>query len=454
MPPQGPRSVAFALALMTCALSGCSRKLSTGGGAMDVIFYDMLGMERSTAEYYAILRNAHDPSTFAIRHRDDNPFVADQAVDAIVHLGRATYSRLEGEAQVVLLLSDVLIEDPAALARDRSAASLALLGTRLLVPAGAGIPERGDRFLARLKELDSLHDADGRRLDPSPAGARRVGQIVEEIGRYDMPKLELDKDALRWFPTRAYIANETDPTLREIFDRAMVRRTRAVIDRSLEAAVADPVAYVRVSAVQGLKTVVYAAAVPTVQERLETESSPLVRGEIAEYLGAVGGVDAATTLVAMLRDDDGGVRLRAQRALVRIAGTDLGRDASAWSSWLAQGARRVEAPPASASRPVAPPPTAPRVVTGSPPPPPPFVTTTPPPTAPRVVPAPPPAAPRVVAVPPPAPETCPAPPSATVPAGAGPTSSGARSAAPPPNPPPAPGPTPPGALPPPVRRTR
>ena len=121
-------------------------------------------------------------------------------------------------------------------------------------------------------------------------------------------------DALRWFPTRAYIANETDPTLREIFDRAMVRRTRAVIDRSLEAAVADPVAYVRVSAVQGLKTVEYAAAVPTAQERLETESSPLVRGEIAEYLGAVGGVDAATTLVAMLRDDDGGVRLRAQRA--------------------------------------------------------------------------------------------------------------------------------------------
>ena len=48
-------------------------------------------------------------------------------------------------------------------------------------------------------------------------------------------------------------------------------------------------------AAEGLKT--------TAQERLETESSPLVRGEIAEYLGAVGGVDAATT-----RDPGGFVR--------------------------------------------------------------------------------------------------------------------------------------------------
>lgn len=427
------------LAGLVClaAAAGCSRKLSSGGGAMDTIFYDWLGMDRGTAYYYDVVLNAHEKKNFAYKDSPD-PYLADKCVDAVRRLGTAEYTRLEGQVQVILLLSDVLIEDPVSLAKDQAAGSLALLATRMPVVPYTPRPERGDRFLAQLKELkEVIHDPEGRRRQDTPATRQRVAAIVEEIGTYQMPNLQLTKDALRWFPSYPFVTQETDPALREVFDRAMVRRSREVVVASLTGGVSDGAAHVRRAAVLGLKTVGDARAVETVAERLDVESNALVRGEIAEYFGAVGGKVAATRLVGLLSDDDGGVRHKAHLALVRIAGTDLGKDRTAWEGWLARGGGTSAPVPA----PVAPPVVSPPVVVPTPARPPVVV---PPPVAPPPVIVPPPVQPAPSAEPPPMPPPPPPPPPRVLPP---------PPATAPADPPPAP-PGLPAALPPPSRRSR
>jgi hypothetical protein len=410
---RAPRSLLLAAAslIALAPLTACtSKKLTTGGSALDSLFYGVFGMDRDTTYYYNVVLHAHDPTSYCYLCTDD-PFLADKCVDAIIHLGRAAYGRLEGEVQVILLLSDVLIEDPAALAKDRAAASLALLGSRLPTPAAVARPERGDRFLAQLKELDALHDAEGNRRCDSPATRRRVAQIVEEIGTYELPNLQLTKDALRWFPAARYVADETDPELRDVFDRAMVRRSRAVILASLESAVLDPIPAVRQSAVAGLKLLAAPHAVSAVADRLESETSPLVRGEMAEYFGAVGGKAAATQLIAMLRDDDGAVRHKAHLALIRIAGTDLGIAVPAWEAWLSRGGAGEAPSPGVTTTPPCEPPSVPAPPPPPPPPPPPAPPPAPPPPVtpppPPYVPPPPPP-PRIEPTPPAAPPSVPA----------------------------------------------
>src|SRR5262245_10925171 len=336
--------------LLGGATAGCSKKLSSGGGALDTFVYDVLGMDRGTAYYYDVVHNAHDRKTFCYRCTDD-PYLADKCVDAIVRLGSASYSRLEGEVQVILLLSDVLSEDPSALARNVAAGSLTRLSLKLPDVSAEHIPERGDRYLALLQELDGLHDENGLRKCDSEAPRARVAQIVEEIGKFEFPNPVLEKDGLRFFPARKYVTDETDPVLRDVFDRAMVRRSRSLVLASLEGAVLDPVPHVRQAAVQGLKTLGAEKALDGVVERVPAESHPWVRAEMAEYFGAIGGGKAATALVPMLDDADGSVRHKARLALTRIAGQDLGGERAPWQEWVD---RRFPAPASASAGPAGP----------------------------------------------------------------------------------------------------
>jgi hypothetical protein len=318
---------------------------------MEVLTYDILGMERGTSEYYQIVLDAHDRKTFAYRCTDDQ-YLADKSLDAIYRLGNAHYQRIEGEAQVILLLSDVLIEDKIASARNMAAGSLTRLALRLPEMPGPSIPDRGDRFLGLVKELDGLYDEKtGRRIHDTDATRRRVKAIVEEIGSLDFARLQDTKNALKYFPSRGLVTQEVDPTLREALDRTMTRRSRAVVLASLQGKIDDPVPHVRQAVVQGLKTLGAARALPEVVRRLAAETNPLVKGEMADYLGAVGGAKAAEALVPLLHDDDGGVRWRAQAALVRLARVDLGRDEVAWEAWRV---RTYGIPAAPAAAPAAP----------------------------------------------------------------------------------------------------
>lgn len=342
-----PSSWVFASALAILGVGGgCSRKLSGGGGALDVLAYDMLKMDRGTGYYFTTLQGAHDRTNFAYRASED-PFLADKCVDAIRHLGDAKYDRLEGEVQVILLLSDVLLEDPIVLAKIQSAEALTKLALELPVAPVPDRPERGDRYLAVLKELDGMHDDEGRRKVDTPATRQRVIQLFDEIGSYRFPKLLDTKNGLRFFPARRYVTAEVDPALREAIDRAMVRRSRAVVLVSLTDAVQESSSAVREAALRGLKTLAVADALESVIDRIPVESSGLVRIAIADYLGAIGGPAAVKALVGLLDDDDASVRHHAHEALVRTSGRDLGRETLAWAAF-ADG-RPVPTPRATGS---------------------------------------------------------------------------------------------------------
>ena len=330
---------ALVLPVASLLLVGCSRKLSHGGGALDVLAYDMLKMDRGTGYYFSTLQNAHDRTNFSYRESDD-PFVADKCVDAIRRLGDAKYDRLEGEVQVILLLSDVLLEDPIVLAKVQAADALTKLAVTLPIAPAPDRPERGDRYLAVLKELDAMHDADGRRKIDTPATRQRVIQLFDEIGSYRFPKLLDTKNGLRFFPARRYVTVETDPAIRDSIDRAMVRRARAVVLVSLTDAVQETSADVRIAALRGLKTLVVTDALDSIVDRIAVETSGLVRLAIADYLGAVGtigtssGPKASKALVGLLDDDDASVRHHAHEALVRSTSRDLGRESVAWAAFL------------------------------------------------------------------------------------------------------------------------
>jgi len=343
------------LAAVMLPLPACSSKLSTGGGAFEVLAYDLLGMDRGTTYYYETLRSAHERATFDYKATED-PFLADKCVNAILKLGEASYSRLEGQVQVIVLLAEVAVEDPISLAKIEAYEALAKMALRLPVVPAAPHPERGDQFLALLKELDGLHDEQGRRRSDTPATRQRVSFVVEQIGAFDLPTYQLVKSGASWFPSRKYITQETAPDLRDVFDRAMVRRSRALILSTLEGGILEAQPFVRRSAVQGLKILAYAPALPGVVERIPLESSPVVRGEITEYLATIGGAAAAEALVGMIEDDDPSVRWKARNALTRLSGTDLGREKDAWQAWVERGVPTMASTGGSVGAPPPPPP--------------------------------------------------------------------------------------------------
>ena len=337
---------------------GCSsqqKKLSSGG-MMDQLMYGILKQDRNPSYYYTLVRDSHDQEQFEYRPSSD-PFLVDKNVDAVQKLGQANFARLGGEAQVVALLSDVVLEDPAALAQANAANSLTRIGLKLPQYRGRGQEEIGDRFLYLLKEMDAMN-APPAPVQPGcppppprcPPDTSRMVSILTEIGNMEMATLQLSKDSLKPFYTRNYLIDAIDPAIRQASDTALVKRMGEVIRLTLRAAVDADVSYVREEAIRGLKTLGDKGGEDAVIARLSVEPNWRVRSEAVEYLGRTGSADAVETLLPLLNDGDTTLRLKSRESLTRIAGRDLGIRERTWKRWayarypiLAQRAAEAEA---------------------------------------------------------------------------------------------------------------
>ena len=360
-----------ALALVTCAalgiglFGGCSskhKKLHSGGGMMDQLVYGVFGADRGTEYYYNTAKNAHDEERFCYRCTAD-PFLVDKSIDATYHLGHAQYARLEGQAQVVVLLTDILLEDPAALAQANAANSLTRLTLKLPPYRLRGPEERGDRFLAQLKEMDGMHDAERKRRRPEICNfdyyRQRMVAILTQIGDYEMQDLGVAKDALKVFYTRDYLIDARDPQIRAATDTALSKRMHSVSIMALRAAIDADVGYVREEAIRGLKVLNDRGAEEAVLARLDVERDWRVRAEIVEYLGKSGGAEAVATLIPMLEDGDATLRYKSRQSLTRIAGQNLGIRRKTWTRWAVATypdlRERFEEPKPDDEQPAAPP---------------------------------------------------------------------------------------------------
>lgn len=357
-----PAALALALAFGVGApLGGCaSSKKLADGGPVDALVYGVLGQDRDPRYYYEKLRDSHDATseTFAYRLTDDT-YLVDKSVDAAGRLGAVDFSRLEGQAQAVILLSSVLIEDPAALARTQAAASLTRMGLRLpRYPRPPWVQdriERGDGLLAFLQELDGLHDVSGALRDPRPPFAERRLFLVRTIGDMNIVDLEIARDAVKPFTNRPYLIDATEADLRSESDTALVKRMQELIRLSLQAALDAPQDHVRREALIGLKLLGERRAEEAVLARLPLEPDWQVRAEAIEYLGKMASEKAVEALVPLLEDGDSTLRHKARQALVRVAGRDLGRERRAWQAWAEArypglAARAAEARAARAAR--------------------------------------------------------------------------------------------------------
>jgi hypothetical protein len=309
-------------ALLLAGLGGCSsqrEKLSDSNNVGDVLFYEILQRDRNPTYYYETVRGSHDAERFGYV-RSDDPYLVDKNVNAIQKLGQATFARLEGEAQVVALLTEVLLEDPSALAQASAANSLTRLGLKIPQYRSRGLEERGDRFLALLQELDRIHAAGCTGAATLANSRARVVQILGEIGSFEMATLTLARDALKPFYTRSYLIDASDPAIRQAADAALTRRMGEVIRLALRSAVDAEVAYVREGAIRGLKTLGDRTGENAVLARLSVETNWRVRAEIAE----------------LLEDPDPSIAHKARQGLRRIAGRDYGIRRRAWKRWAHQ----------------------------------------------------------------------------------------------------------------------
>ena len=325
--------LAAGLGVFGTACSTRQKKLSDPDGSVfDNIVYGTFGMDRNTSYYYELVRDSHAADGFRYRRSADK-FIVDKNVDAVQRLGQAEYARLEGEAQVVVLLVDVLLEDPAALAQANAANSLTRLGLKLPPYPSRGLEERGDRFLALLQEMDRMHAAGGAMQTSPQAAQARTAQILREIGDFEMAGIVIAKDTLKPFYTRDYLIDATDPAVRQAADTALVKRMGEVVRLALRAAVDNDTAFVREEAIRGLKTLGDRGGVDAVLGRLEVETHPRVRAEAVEYLGRVGDQAAVAALLEHLEDGDPSVAHKARQSLTRIAERDLGFRRAPWTRW-------------------------------------------------------------------------------------------------------------------------
>ncbi|MDA1193834.1 MAG: HEAT repeat domain-containing protein [Planctomycetota bacterium] len=330
------RGAAAACLLAILALAACSsqqKKLASDeGSVLDGLVYGTLGMDRDTTYYYQLVRDSHDRETFAYRPSADT-YLVDKNVDAVQRLGHAPYARLEGQAQVVALLIDVLLEDRSSLAQANAANSLTLLAMRLPRYPARGLVERGDRFLALIQELDGIWQPTGA-CTSRPAYAReRTVAVLNEMGAFEMASISIAKDTLIPFYTRDYLIDATEPSIRTAADTALTRRMGDAIRLALRAGVDADEAFVREESVRGLKTLVDRGGARAVLGRLEVETNWRVRAEMTEYLARVGGEDAVARLLPLLEDGDPSMRNAARKALARIAGRDLGFRRATWTRW-------------------------------------------------------------------------------------------------------------------------
>ena len=348
---EGAATLLALLALLGAAglLGGCSssqKKLSSGGSATDFIVYDVLKKDRDPDYYYELVRDSHDKEKFCYRCSDD-VFLVDKSVDAVQKLGGARVARLEGQAQVVALLTDVLLEDPSALAQANAANSMTRIGLKLPQYRSRGLEERGDYFLSLLKELDAMYAQGGLMCSNPAAGRARVIQILDTIGNFEMATLMLAKDTLKPFYTRDFLIDSKDAGIRQANDTALVKRMGEVIRMALRAAVDADMPYVREEAIRGLKTLGDRLGEDAVLARLQIEPNWRVRAEAVEYLGRIASANAVEALLPMLEDADPSLRFKTREALTRIAGKDLGFRRRTWERWAKarypELARREEA---------------------------------------------------------------------------------------------------------------
>lgn len=314
------------------ACSSSQEKLSGDSSVIDGLVHDVLKIDRNPSYYYELVRDSHDPESFGYLTSGD-PYLVDKNVDAVQKLGQASFARLEGQAQVVDKLSDVLLEDPSALAQANAANSLTRLGVRLPQYRSRGLEERGDVFLSLLREMDGIH-APGGAMRTNPGWARqRVVEILTTIGRFEMATAILAKSTLKPFYTRDYLIDATDPAIRQASDTALVRRMGEVIRLALRSAVDADEPYVREEAIRGLKTLGDRSAEDAVLARLAVESNWRVRAEAVEFLGRAGGPEGVAVLLPLLDDPDPTLRHKTRQALTRMAGRDLGIRRRTWTRW-------------------------------------------------------------------------------------------------------------------------
>ena len=333
----------FVLALVAGALlCGCSKTQEKlyNGSPMDVLMYDVFGQERQASYYYQIVRDSHDQERFCYQCTQD-PYLVDKNIDAVSKLGGASFARLEGQALVVSKLSEVLLEDPSALAQANAANSLAQIGMKLPRYPLRGPEEQGARFVQVLKELDALYDTGS--CPPTAAAKQRAAYLVGEIGDFQIEDLVLAKESLRPFTNRPYLIDETDPVVRRAIDTALTKRMYELIRVALIAAVPASSPWVRSDAVRGLKVLGERSAEAEVLRQLEVETKYGVRAEAVEYLGRIGGPRAVATMLPMIEDPDSNIRHKARRSLTSIAGADYGLRRVAWVRWASRTYAEIDA---------------------------------------------------------------------------------------------------------------
>ncbi len=327
----------LAVCALLVGLGACSdyKKLSHGGSFTDVVIHDILGQDRPPQDYYQYVRDSHKSGDFCYACGDD-AFLVDKNIDAVQRLGNAEFGRLEGEAQVLELFTEVLLEDCSALARSSAANSITKIGLKLPAYCYTPVPDDGSRLLCMLRELDCMHDANGRRRACGTGASRRVATLITQIGNLSFDRYLNTRNAIKPFYDRKYLVDETAPAVRSAIDTALVKRMRALIHEALASAVDDREASVRIDALKGLKTLGDRAAADVVNDRLAVETQWLVKSEAIEYFGRVGTRQGVVSLVGLLDDPNASVRFKARTSLVRIAGKDYGARRKAWTYWARQ----------------------------------------------------------------------------------------------------------------------
>ena len=316
------------------ALTACSdyKKLSRGGSFSDVVMHDILGQDRPPGDYYQFIRSSHKSGDFCYACGDDN-FLVDKNIDAVQRLGNAQFGRLEGEAEVLELFTEVLLEDCSALARASAANSITKIGVKLPAYSYRPVPDDGSQLLAMMRELDRMHDQSGRLRVCGPGAAQRVESLITQIGNLKFDQYLNTRNAIKLFYDRRYLVDATDPMLRSAIDTALVKRLRALSVEALASAVDDREPSVRIEAIKGLKTLSYAGAADIVDDRLRVESQWLVKSEALEYFGEVGTRVGVLALIGHLSDPNASVRFKARSGLVHVARKDYGTRPEAWKHW-------------------------------------------------------------------------------------------------------------------------
>ncbi len=321
--------------LLAAAAGGCTRakKLSSEDTSLfEDLRHGVLGIDRDADEYYQIVRQSRDSRGSGYRLTTDK-FLIDKTVDAVQRLGKLSYERRESQAQVMDLLADVVASDPSALARTNAANSLTRLGARLPAVDVARQADGGQGMRGLVRTLDGLFQTGGLAArDPAAARTRAV-QMVDQLGRMDLPTAALAREALRPLYTRGYLVNTNDAALRQATQRALDVRMRDVARLALREVVESDTAYLREEAVRGLKTLGDTGAQPVILRRLAREHETRVRAEIIEYLGTVPSSASVAALIPFLEDPDPTLKLKARQSMTRIAGRDLGFRRVTWTRW-------------------------------------------------------------------------------------------------------------------------